>query len=128
MAPDNHYREEHMDIDAINERYGQDAQAMVKWALEQGGTPIVTTNFRPFEAVILHTVADHDLVPIDAGHLFESSITRIGIRRGTFMRAYMYDLLQRFAGHLDRDRVDAALEAGPRNETSLFDEVVLPVR
>ncbi|MCM2972760.1 HTH-type transcriptional regulator CysB [Larsenimonas suaedae] len=73
-------------------------------------------------------VADHDLVAIDASHLFESSITRIGIRRGTFMRGYMYDFLHRFAGHLDRDRVDAALEAGPRNEASLFEDVVLPVR
>ena len=72
MAPDNHYREEHMDIDAINERYGQDTQAMVKWALEQGGTPIVTTNFRPFEAVILHMVAqvkpDIPVVWMDSGY------------------------------------------------------------
>ncbi|MBZ9560428.1 MULTISPECIES: HTH-type transcriptional regulator CysB [Modicisalibacter] len=71
---------------------------------------------------------DGDLVPLDAGHLFASSTTKIGIRRGTFMRGYMYDFIQRFAPHLDRDRVDAALAAGPRHEQTLFDGIELPVR
>ncbi|KXS39582.1 MULTISPECIES: HTH-type transcriptional regulator CysB [Modicisalibacter] len=71
---------------------------------------------------------DTDLVPLDAGHLFESSTTKIGIRRGTFMRGYMYDFIQRFAPHLDRDRVDAALAAGPRHERALFEGLELPVR
>ncbi|MCL7930329.1 HTH-type transcriptional regulator CysB [Halomonas llamarensis] len=69
---------------------------------------------------------DTDLVALEAGHLFESSTTKIGIRRGTFMRGYMYDFLERFAPHLTRDRVDAALTAGPRHEQALFDEVELP--
>lgn len=73
-------------------------------------------------------VLDHDLVALDAGHLFESSTTKIGIRRGTFMRGYMYDFLQGFAEHLDRDLVDAALAAGPRHEHALFDGIELPVR
>lgn len=71
---------------------------------------------------------DDDLVPLDASHLFESSTTKIGIRRGTFMRGYMYDFLQRFAPHLDRDIVDAALAAGPRHEQSLFEGIELPHR
>ncbi|MFD2189195.1 HTH-type transcriptional regulator CysB [Pistricoccus aurantiacus] len=71
---------------------------------------------------------DSDLVALDASHLFESSTTKIGIRRGTFMRSYMYDFLQRFAGHLDRDVVDAALSAGPRHEQGLFEDIELPVR
>lgn len=71
---------------------------------------------------------DNDLVPLDASHLFESSTTKIGIRRGTFMRGYMYDFLQRFAPHLDRDIVDAALAAGPRHEQSLFEGIELPHR
>ncbi|NYS60967.1 HTH-type transcriptional regulator CysB [Vreelandella salicampi] len=69
---------------------------------------------------------DTDLVALEAGHLFESSTTKIGIRRGTFMRGYMYDFLERFAPHLTRDRVDSALTAGPRHEQALFDEVELP--
>ncbi|MEA3250318.1 MAG: HTH-type transcriptional regulator CysB [Pseudomonadota bacterium] len=72
--------------------------------------------------------ADDDLVPLDASHLFASSTTKIGIRRGTFMRGYMYDFIQRFAPHLDRDLIDAALAAGPRHEQELFADVELPVR
>ncbi|MFC0269702.1 HTH-type transcriptional regulator CysB [Kushneria aurantia] len=73
-------------------------------------------------------VADSDLVAIDAGHLFASSVTRIGIRRGTFMRNYMFDFLQGFAAHLDRDTVEAALEAGSRGDRNLFESIELPVR
>lgn len=71
-------------------------------------------------------VLDDDLVALDASHLFASSTTKIGIRRGTFMRGYMYDFLERFAPHLTRDRVDDALTAGPRHEQSLFDDLDLP--
>lgn len=71
---------------------------------------------------------DGDLVALDASHLFESSTTKIAIRRGTFMRSFMYDFLQGFAGHLDRELVDAALAAGPRHEQALFDDIELPVR
>lgn len=69
---------------------------------------------------------DTDLVALDASHLFASSTTKIGIRRGTFMRGFMYDFLQGFAPHLDRDLVDAALSAGPRHERDLFDGIELP--
>ncbi|WP_108445948.1 HTH-type transcriptional regulator CysB [Halomonas denitrificans] len=71
---------------------------------------------------------DTDLVALEADHLFESSTTKIGIRRGTFMRGYMYDFLEGFAGHLHRDLVDAALAAGPRHEQSLFEDIELPIR
>ncbi|GHB12009.1 HTH-type transcriptional regulator CysB [Modicisalibacter luteus] len=72
--------------------------------------------------------ADQDLVPLDASHLFESSTTKIGIRRGTFMRSFMYDFVERFAPHLTRDIVDEALAAGPRHEQALFADIELPVR
>nr|WP_298251001.1 HTH-type transcriptional regulator CysB [uncultured Halomonas sp.] len=71
---------------------------------------------------------DGDLVALDASHLFASSTTKIGIRRGTFMRGYMYDFLKGFAPHLDRDIVDAALAAGPRHERALFEDIELPLR
>ena len=48
---------------------------------------------------------DQDLVQLDAGHLFASNLTRIGFRRGTFLRCYMYDFIQLFAPHLTRERV-----------------------
>ncbi|WP_447528280.1 HTH-type transcriptional regulator CysB [Vreelandella sp. TE19] len=69
---------------------------------------------------------DSDMVVLDASHLFASSTTKIGIRRGTFMRGYMYDFLARFAPHLTRERVDEALLVGPRNEQALFESIELP--
>ncbi|MCK0715392.1 HTH-type transcriptional regulator CysB [Chromohalobacter sarecensis] len=73
-------------------------------------------------------VVDRDLVALDASHLFASSTTKIGIRRGTFMRGFMFDFVNRFAPHLDRDSIEAALAAGPRHEQALFEGIELPVR
>ena len=73
-------------------------------------------------------VLDEDLVVIDAAHLFESSITKIGFRRGTFLRGFMYDFMQAFAPHLTRDRVEQALQCHSKTELDeLFDGVELPV-
>lgn len=49
--------------------------------------------------------ADHGLVCLDASHLFEASYTKIGFRKGTFLRGYMYDFIQKFAPHLTPDVV-----------------------
>ena len=46
---------------------------------------------------------DSDLVVLDASELFESSVTKIGFRRGTFLRGFMCDFIQQFAPHLNRD-------------------------
>lgn len=53
---------------------------------------------------------DTDLVAIDASHLFEDSITKIGFRKGTFLRSFMYDFIEMFAPHLKRDLVNEAIE------------------
>lgn len=53
--------------------------------------------------------ADRKLRAIDAAHLFEPSMTRIGIRRNTYLRGYVYDFIEMFASHLDRAAVDAAM-------------------
>lgn len=72
--------------------------------------------------------ADADMVALDASHLFESSTTKIGIRRGTFMRGYMYDFVTRFAPHLDRDLIDQALACSSKTDLeALFDHIELPV-
>ena len=72
---------------------------------------------------------DADLVRLDASHLFESSVTHIGFRRGTFLRRYMLDLISEFAPHLD-DRIvqeaQACFTTAEREE--LFSEVDLPHR
>jgi LysR family transcriptional regulator, cys regulon transcriptional activator len=52
---------------------------------------------------------DLNVRAIDASHLFESSTTRIGIRRNSYLRGYMYDFIEMFAPHLTRKVVDAAM-------------------
>ncbi len=72
---------------------------------------------------------DSDLVAIDASHLFEDSITRIGFRKGSLLRAYMLDFIHMFADHLDRDTVEKVLSCQSQSEVdALFAEVVLPSR
>ncbi len=71
---------------------------------------------------------DKDLVVLDASELFESSVTKIGFRKGTFLRGYMYDFIEQFAPHLTRERVDAAVQCHSRTELDeLFAETDLPV-
>ena len=45
-----------MDLTHINAVLGRNAQGLVDWAVGLNQRAIVTTNFRPFEAVILHMV------------------------------------------------------------------------
>ena len=45
-----------LNLAQINAEFGRNAPALVEWALGLGQPAIVTTNFRPFEAVILHLV------------------------------------------------------------------------
>lgn len=60
-----------------NARLGQDAPALVEWALSLGLPSIVTTNFRPYEAVILHLVTqarpDVPVVWMDNGYNTEAT-------------------------------------------------------
>ena len=37
---------------------------------------------------------------IEASHLFESNLTRVALRRGTYVRGFMLTFLERFASHL----------------------------
>lgn len=70
---------------------------------------------------------DPDLVALDASHLFEPSITRIGFRKGTFLRGYMYDFIERFAPHLTKEVIDEALNRSTRSEVDdLFSSIDLP--
>lgn len=70
---------------------------------------------------------DDDLVALDASHLFEPSITKIGFRKGTFLRGYMYDFIQAFAPHLTREMVDKAVQCHNKQDIDdLFSGVSLP--
>ena len=71
--------------------------------------------------------ADHDLVCLDASHLFEPSSTKIGFRKGTFLRGYMYDFIQKFAPHLTPDVVKEVQACNNRAEVEeLFVNQELP--
>ncbi len=59
---------------------------------------------------------DADLGMLDAAHLFSSSTTRIGIRRGAYLRRYTYAFIEAFAAHLDAHTVDLALRGGGADE------------
>lgn len=52
---------------------------------------------------------DRNLRMLDASHLFEPSTTRIGIRRGAYLRGYVYTFIELFAPHLNRAVVSAAM-------------------
>ncbi len=66
-----------LDLAQINAQFGHDAQGLVAWALGLGQSPIVTTNFRPYEAVILHMVTrvkpDVPVVWMDNGYNTEAT-------------------------------------------------------
>lgn len=70
---------------------------------------------------------DQDLVALDASHLFEYSTTKIGFRKGTFLRGYMYDFIQQFAPHLTPDVVRRVQACHNRAEIEeMFAHQVLP--
>ena len=53
--------------------------------------------------------ADKGLRALDASHLFESSTTRIGIRKDAWLRGYAYVFIELFAPHLTKPVVEASL-------------------
>ena len=55
---------------------------------------------------------DRRLGMVDASHLFESSTTRIGLRRRAWLRTYVYAFIEGFAPHLSRRMVETALAGG----------------
>ena len=72
---------------------------------------------------------DPDLVALNASHLFAPSTTMIGCRRGTFLRGFMYDFMEIFAPHLNRELVNEAFAAESAKEVdNLFENVTLPLR
>ena len=72
---------------------------------------------------------DSDLVAIDASHIFQKSTTKIGFRKGNFLRTYMYDFMERFAPHLTRNVVDQAIALKNAAEINdMFASMELPVR
>ncbi len=73
------------------------------------------------------TQLDTDLVKLDVSHLFSPSTTKIGYRRGTFLRGYMYEFIELFAPHLNRQIIDEAYRCGSKAELDeLFGNLDIP--
>jgi LysR family cys regulon transcriptional activator len=73
--------------------------------------------------------ADADLRLIDASHLFDASTARIGFRRGSYLRGFVYDFIELFAPHLTRDVIDTARRIRSRSALdALFLDTALPQR
>jgi LysR family cys regulon transcriptional activator len=56
---------------------------------------------------------DRNLRALDAGHLFAVNMTRLGFRRGAFLRAYVFAFIETFAPPLNRKVVEQAMTAEP---------------
>lgn len=76
-----------LNLAKINAELGHNAQGLVNWAVGLDRPAIVTTNFRPFEAVILHMVTHaNPKVPVvwmdngyntDATYRFADEVTKL---------------------------------------------------
>ncbi|WCM90368.1 CysB family HTH-type transcriptional regulator [Acidovorax sp. NCPPB 3576] len=53
---------------------------------------------------------DRHLRMLDARHLFEVNLTRLGLRRGSWMRGYAYRFIESFVPTLTREAVEAAMK------------------
>jgi phosphoadenosine phosphosulfate reductase len=66
-----------LDLDKLNAEFANQPQKLVEWAIGLGKPAICTTNFRPFEAVILHMVTqvqpDLPIVWMDSGYNTEAT-------------------------------------------------------
>ena len=60
-------------------------------------------------AIAFDAERDRNLRALDARHLFEVNLTRLAIRRGTWLRGYAYVFIEAFAPTLTRAVVEAAL-------------------
>jgi LysR family transcriptional regulator, cys regulon transcriptional activator len=56
---------------------------------------------------------DRGLHALDASHLFESSTTRLGIKRGAWLRGYAYEFIELFAPRLSRGLVEKTVMEKP---------------
>lgn len=71
---------------------------------------------------------DRGLQALDASHLFEYSVTRIGFRRDVILRGYMRDFIHLFASQLDRSLLDRVLGCSNQADVdALLAALPLPV-
>ena len=61
-------------------------------------------------------VRDQGLQARDVSQFFGLNTTRIGLRRGTYLRRFEYDFIELFASHLSKRAVDMAMEGSGLND------------
>ena len=61
-------------------------------------------------------VRDQGLQARDVSQFFGLNTTRIGLRRGTYLRRFEYDFIELFASHLSKRAVDMAMEGSGIND------------
>jgi LysR family cys regulon transcriptional activator len=59
-------------------------------------------------SIALDEERDRNLCILDAGHLFAVNVTRLGLRKGAWLRGYAYSFVELFAPTLTREVVGAA--------------------
>ena len=64
---------------------------------------------RVVAAIAVDEARDKALRAIDARHLFAPNLTRLAIRRGSYLRRYVYDFIETFASPLTPAVVQAAM-------------------
>ena len=67
-------------------------------------------------SIALDEVRDRHLRTIEAGHLFAINVTRLAVRRGAWLRGYLYKFIETFAPTLTRAVVDQALNSEDTHE------------
>jgi len=70
-------------------------------------------------AIAVDEARDTHLRAIDARHLFAANMTRLAIRRGSYLRDYVYSFITTFAAPLTRERVQQALQVQPGEDFEL---------
>lgn len=66
-------------------------------------------------AIAVDDARDTSLRAIDARHLFAPNLTRLAVRRGSYLRRYVYDFIETFASPLTPAVVASALSAPPQS-------------
>ena len=80
-------------------------------------------------SVAIDPAGDADLAVLDAQHLFDGHTTWIGFRRGSLLRAYMYEFIELLAPHLPRKLVREAEKSETQEETDrVLEDLQVPVR
>jgi LysR family cys regulon transcriptional activator len=66
-------------------------------------------------AVAYDARRDRGLKALDASHLFRSNTTRVGLRRGAFLRGYSYEFIELFAPQLTRKLIETSMAGAGEN-------------